>query len=222
MNELLTVLGAVFLGEIGDKTMLVCIWLTTVYSVRHVLSGVIPSCFAVPLAGIALGVLAKTWLPEVAIRGLGAALFFYLVYWSIKEAQEGDEVQKKTGRFGAVLTSFVVFFVAEFADRTQMITIAATTQGGDWVLDWLGSAFGLIAANLVAIYLFKRYGRHVPRRAVMYIGGLLFLASGVWLVLDMSGISRPYSIAVAIAMIVFGLNRSAYRWSARKFGFAGS
>ena len=60
LNEFLAVLGAVFLGEIGDKTMLVCLWLTTVYAVRPVLIGVIPAWFAGPLIGIIIGFSPKT------------------------------------------------------------------------------------------------------------------------------------------------------------------
>jgi len=218
MNELLAVLGAVFLGEIGDKTMLVCLWLVTVYAVRPVLVGVIPACFAVPLIGIAMGVAAKAWLPELAIKLLGVALFFWLVWWSIREAQESDDFEKKASRFGVIVDSFTVFFIAEMADRTQFITVAATTQGGDWVADWLGSAFGLVLANLIAVGLFKLAGRNIPRRHVMYVAAVLFLASGVWLLLEVFGLP---SMAGAILIGMLGLNPWAYRWSARRFQFAG-
>lgn len=218
MGEFFAVLGAVFLGEIGDKTMLVCLWLVTVYAVRPVLIGVIPACFAVPLIGIVMGVAAKAWLPEVGIKLLGVALFFWLVWWSIREAQEEDDFEKKSSRFGVTADSFVVFFIAEMADRTQFITVAATTQGGDWIADWLGSAMGLVLANLVAIAIFKFAGRNIPRRHVMYVAAVLFLASGAWLLLE--ALEFP-STAGALLICMFGLNPWAYRWAARHFQFAG-
>ncbi|OGG69929.1 hypothetical protein A3F27_02030 [Candidatus Kaiserbacteria bacterium RIFCSPHIGHO2_12_FULL_53_13] len=217
LNEFLAVLGAVFLGEIGDKTMLVCLWLTTVYAVRPVLIGVIPACFAVPLIGIIIGVAAKTWLPEWAIKLIGAALFFWLVWWSIKEAREEDDFEKKPSRFGIIVDSFVVFFIAEMADRTQFITVAATTQGGSWVIDWLGSALGLVLANLVAVGLFKLAGKNVPRRQVMYIAAVLFLIFGAWLILEAVGLP---STVVAVIICILGMNPWAYRWAAKFFKFA--
>ena len=212
MDEFLLVLGAVFVGEIGDKTMLVCLWLVTVYAVRPVLIGVIPACFAVPLIGILMGVVFKTYFPETIIRLGGAALFLYLCYWSIREAQESDDFEKKPSRFGVIVDSFVVFFIAEMADRTQFITVVATTQGGDWVADWLGSAVGLVLANLVAIALYQFAGRNIPRRYVMYVAAVLFLASGVWLLFYVGGVTQPTAWTIG-AMVVVLFNPVTVYWA---------
>lgn len=83
---------------------------------------------------------------------------------------------------GGALAAFLVVFVAEFGDRTQLLI--ATLAARHALAPVLGGlALGYALTNLLAVVVGSLLGSALPDRAVGVVGGLLFLAFAVWTLL---------------------------------------
>lgn len=240
MKEFFDVIKDVFVGEIGDKTMMVTLGLAELFAIRWVLLGIAPSCFFVPAVGVLIGAGLKGVLPVAAITYACAALFAALAWWSICEAQAGGvetrtertpkwwhrfvpgtalrwvrigvfllheaiaelKVWAKRAWWASVVLAFILFSVAETADRTQMITITKTVQGSDWAVDWFGSSVGLLAANIVALLVFYFARWLLRRRVLMFSAAVLFAVSAGRMLLLILGGHEPQWYWVVLATAV--------------------
>ena len=114
----------IFLGELPDKTMFANLVLATRGKPVQVWLGA-AGAFAVHVAiATTIGVAIFAVLPKRAVDGVVAALFLggaiYAWWLSGRPADEGP-AEPVPGR-NAVLTAFVVIFVAEWGDLTQVLT----------------------------------------------------------------------------------------------------
>jgi putative Ca2+/H+ antiporter (TMEM165/GDT1 family) len=230
----------VFIGEIGDKTMMVTLGLVEVLALSWVLVGIAPSCFFVPAVGVLIGIGLKGIIPLWLINYACALLFIGLVVWSIKEAQERDDEEEEEESSWAILRwisavvdrlkiwakasgpgtaalAFAMFSVAEMADRTQVITITKTVEGSKWDMDLIASGVGLLLANLVAVVIFFTARQLLKRRFLMYGAAVLFAVSAVRIVAETAfhynvGWYWWLSSAVVLAVVT-------YPWAAKFFDF---
>lgn len=80
---------------------------------------------------------------------------------------------------GELVLSFLVIFIAEFGDKSQLLALAFATRYGFWTV------VGGITAATASVHLFSvaigaAVGSAIPRGPVSIIAGLAFLAFGVW------------------------------------------
>lgn len=80
---------------------------------------------------------------------------------------------------GAALTAFVVVFVAELGDRTQLLLLALATRHAVLPVA-VGTLLGYSVTTVVAVALGAVVGSALPETAVQVGGGLLFLGFAVW------------------------------------------
>jgi Ca2+/H+ antiporter, TMEM165/GDT1 family len=87
----------------------------------------------------------------------------------------------------APLTIGTAFILAERGDKTMLATITLATTEEPWGT-WLGSTFGMVAADAIAIATGAFFGTRLPERAVKVFAagafvpfGLLLIAEGIGL-----------------------------------------
>lgn len=109
---------------------------------------------------------------------------------------------------GAALTAFVVVFVAEFGDRTQLLLLAlATRHRATPVVGGLLIGYGTM--TVLAVALGAAIGSALPDTVVQVGSGLAFLGFAVWTVLggedqddddvDDRGQRHPLALMASIA-----------------------
>ena len=203
----LYVFGLIFAAEIADKTMLVTIFLVRKYKVWQVLIGIIPACYGVSLLGVGATHFAKGFLSGFWMDIIAGTLFIVLGIWSFKEMNEEDDTEARSwlATFAAPVIAFVEFFIAEMADRTQGATITLSSGHGSFLLYWNATSLGLIAANLGAIIVMTKWGRNIPRKALMYAAGVLFFAFGVYTIPNALGFRVTALIGTVAVCVVGGL-----------------
>ncbi|MCX7590767.1 MAG: TMEM165/GDT1 family protein [Kiritimatiellae bacterium] len=93
------------------------------------------------------------------------------------------------------LSTFVLIFLAELGDKTQLAAMAraAAGEGDKWTV-FLGASTALVLATLLAVLAGDAIGRVVPVRYLKVAAGVLFFAFG--LVLIRSGLAAEKPIAV--------------------------
>ena len=83
----------------------------------------------------------------------------------------------------AFWATFILFFLAEIGDKTQVATVllAAHFQSVFWVTP--GTTLGMLAANVPVILAGQWLVQRLPISAAHKMASLLFITLGVWTLL---------------------------------------
>ena len=191
----LTVLGTVFIAEMGDKTQLMLIAMTSKYKIRHIVIGTAAAILVLNgLAVIAGGLLneflkSNLWI----IKAIACAAFFYFSVTSLASDDDDEEAGDSKFNF-APLAVFATFFVAELGDKTQLTAITFGATNGlnmDSINIWVASSIGLFTADIIGMMIgYFLHGKtpdsffHILAFAIFAVFGFINLPSAVYLFLN--------------------------------------
>lgn len=177
MDAVLNSFLLVFVGEMGDKTQLLALILAARYRKPWtILAGILVATLFNHALATWVGTFAAAHVdPKYLKYGL-AFMFFAFSIWVLFPDKEEDV--QTTGRFGAFMTTVVVFFLAEMGDKTQLATIALGARYSSIALVTFGSTIGMLASNALAIFLGDRFLKRVPMKWVRIAACFLFAAFG--------------------------------------------
>lgn len=82
----------------------------------------------------------------------------------------------------AAASAFVIIFLAELADKTQLMLIGMSARAKSPHMVFLGAAMALIASSLLAVVAGEYILRAVPIRAVRMGTGVAFLGIGALMI----------------------------------------
>jgi len=183
MDALLPPLVVAFLAEFGDKTQLLAILLAARFP-RHgaVIGGIVVAALinsvAAAIGGAAIAAMithrAIALLLAVALLGIALGNF-----WPVKAKDTASD-----WKLGAFATSAVAFLILEFGDKTQLAMAGFAARGHAPALTAIGATIGVVAANVPAVLLGRRFPRLVPVRAIRIGVGVVLLVVALWVGLD--------------------------------------
>ncbi|OYQ62268.1 hypothetical protein B9G53_23095 [Pseudanabaena sp. SR411] len=193
------------ISELGDKTFFIAVILSMRYDHRTVFSSVLSALAFMTVLSVLLGqavsLLPKTYTHYGAIALFlifGVKLIIDAIRMSpnsteevVKEAQETVEEQKQQiaiplfgkmlaryPQIGIWIQAFVMTFLAEWGDRTQISTIALAAAN-DPVFVTLGAILGHGICTVIAVIGGRMVAGRISERVITGIGGVLFLIFGV-------------------------------------------
>jgi putative Ca2+/H+ antiporter (TMEM165/GDT1 family) len=179
MEAFLISASSLLFAEIGDKTQLMAL----VLAVRFrrpvtVLAAILIATVLLNGMAVAVGaVLGKLLGPDVLRWALGLS-FLGGAWWALAAADEPDDAVAPPSRYGAFVTTFVAFSLAELGDKTQFATAALAMKfNGASVV--LGSTVGMALAILPAVVFGEQVCKFLPMKFVRWATGALFAAVGV-------------------------------------------
>ena len=148
-----------FIAEMGDKTQLMLIALTSKYKLRDIILGTAAAILVLNGLAVLAGGLVSEFIPAWLIKVIAALAFLYFAASTL--AGSNDEEDEGSGRSGirfAPLAVFCTFFVAELGDKTQLtaITFGANEGMSSALIVWLGCSLGLL--NTLAFAIFSVFG----------------------------------------------------------------
>lgn len=191
MEAFLTSTAVVALAEIGDKTQLLAILLATRFRkpvpiIAGILAATLANHFLAALVGHSIAGL----LDSPAFRYAIAAGFIAMALWTLVPDKIDDDMKTPT-HAGVFVTTLVAFFLVEMGDKTQIATIGLGAQFGTHMIDVLavtaGTTFGMMIANVPAVYLGEALIKRVPLGTVRIVAASLFFALGLWLLASLQG-----------------------------------
>lgn len=179
MEAFLISTGIVGLAEIGDKTQLLAFLLAAKF--RKPLP-IVLAIFVATIANHAFAAAVGAWItsmlgPDVLRWVLGVS-FLAMAAWTLIP-DKLDEDETRLAKYGVFLTTLIAFFMAEMGDKTQVATVALAARYHDIVSVVLGTTFGMMLANVPAVYLGDKIANRVSLRLVHGIAALVFAALGV-------------------------------------------
>jgi len=176
LQDLLVPLVAVGLAELGDKTQLSVLLLSSKTKKHtHLLLGVMLAFFLVDGAAILAGSLISGALPLDTIRLVSGAIFIFFGVMTLRENTE--KCEEEISLKNPFLSGFTMIFAAELGDKTQ-ITAGLFAAKYDAMMVLAGTMIALAVLSITAIYLGKIVLNKLDKCTISKIAGILFILIG--------------------------------------------
>ncbi len=177
------------LAEFGDKSQLVCMTLASRHRGLPVALGAIAAFAVLNLLAVMFGAAVSAWLPAWVVTLAVGLLFavFGIAALRFNEEEDDEKIIEQAGK-SIFATTFLMIFLAEFGDKTQ-IAVAGLGSTGTGLPVWLGSTLALSTTSLLGIYAGQRFVGRLPLKWIHRVSGVLFL------ILAMLALSRLIAAA---------------------------
>ena len=206
------VLFTQFIAEMGDKTQLMLVAMTSKFKLKDILLGTGVAILVLNGLAVLAGGLVSTVVPTWLIRLIAGAAFLFFAATTLKgDDDEEENVKDRKIKF-APLSVFCTFFVAELGDKTQLtaITFGANEGLSAAVVVWLACSLGLFAADVIGLlvgYLLKSKAPEGILNTVAFfifsIFGILTLRQGFGLLMGAeSSMVLPLTAVVTVAFVI--------------------
>lgn len=177
--------GVVALGEMGDKTQLLAIVLAATFRRPWpIVAGILVATLVNHTAAGAVGGWVAHALGPDVLRWVIGLSFLAMAGWMLIPDKVDDDAADGKQRFGVFGTTVVAFFLAEMGDKTQIATVALAARYADVVHVVLGTTFGMLLADVPAVFLGDKIAQKVSMRLVHGIAAAIFAVLGVLTLLN--------------------------------------
>lgn len=172
-----------FIAEMGDKTQLMLIALTSKYKLRDIILGTAAAILVLNGLAVLAGGLVSEFIPAWLIKVIAALAFLYFAASTL--AGSNDEEEEGNGRSKirfAPLAVFCTFFVAELGDKTQLtaITFGANEGMSSSLIVWLGCSLGLFLADILGMLLGYLLKSKTPEGLLNTLAFAIFSVFGIF------------------------------------------
>lgn len=167
------------LAEIGDKSQLVCMTLAARHRPAPVIIGAISAFAILNLLAVLFGAAFAAWLPEWLVILAVAILFATFGISSLRyRAEEEDETIEEKPGHNVFITTFLLIFLAEFGDKTQ---IAVAGMGSTVTISavWIGATLALASTSILGVIAGRKLMQKLPLLWIHRISGAFFLLLAV-------------------------------------------
>lgn len=188
-----TVFTIIFLLELPDKTALATLLLATRHRPLPIFLGSAAAFVIQSAVAVAAGSLLSL-LPREPIR-IGAGILFLgmaaviirqnLKKEEVDEAREIEREEQKQRRPFA--TAFLLVFVAEWGDLTQLATAALQARYRDAVTVFVAATAALWVVAAIAVVLGNRLGAWIPQRPLQFSAAGVMVLAGIALISGILG-----------------------------------
>jgi putative Ca2+/H+ antiporter (TMEM165/GDT1 family) len=190
------------ISELGDKTFFIAVILSMQHPRKLVFPGVTLALMAMTILSVMFGQILSSIAQNSQIYVHYGEIVLFIAFglkllydgWKmtpvheqgvIEEAREEVEKAKINNQsenvWGILLKSFVLTFIAEWGDRTQITTIAlaAGNNGNNAIGVTGGAILGHAICALIAVIGGRVIAGRISEKQVTLIGGILFIIFGV-------------------------------------------
>ena len=179
MDAFLVSTGIVALAEIGDKTQLLAFLLAARFRrPLPIVLGILVATIANHAFAAAIGAWISSVMGPQTMRWVLGVSFLGMAAWTLVPDQLDDDDTAPADR-GVFLTTLLAFFVAEMGDKTQVATVALAARYASMLAVVAGTTFGMLLANVPAVYFGERIAKRIPLKLVHGIAAAIFAALGV-------------------------------------------
>lgn len=182
MQSFLISTSLVALAEMGDKTQLLALLLAARFRkplmiilaillatiLNHAIAAVLGQCLAQMVAPIFMH-----WLLAFSFIAMGL--------WMLIPDQLEDESAhlQRWQKYGVFVTTFVLFFLAEMGDKTQVATVALAARFDSILAVLLGTTLGMMIANAPAVFIGDKMAHRLPIAMIHRLAAAIFCLLGL-------------------------------------------
>lgn len=164
-------------SEMGDKTQLLAFSLASRFRKPWaVMGGILVATLANHALASSVGTWVSTHVPARVMAAVLAATFIGFGLWTLKP--DTLEESGKPPRFGAFLTTVILFFLAEMGDKTQLATVAMAARYQSVLQVTTGTTLGMLVSDGLAVFLGEKLAHKVQMKWLRWIAAGLFFVFG--------------------------------------------
>jgi putative Ca2+/H+ antiporter (TMEM165/GDT1 family) len=187
VGAFLGIFALIFLLELPDKSMIATVVMSTKVRPTSIVIGASVG-FMVQM-GIAVAAGSLLTLLPAHLKDLVVALLFlggaaYLLLSSEEKVEKvgaaNAEAEHPATRWREITTAFVVIFLGEFGDLTQIQAANFSAKTHQPLEVFLAASLALIVVSFLGAYGGQLLQRVVPLRMIRLAGGLIFAGLGVY------------------------------------------
>jgi putative Ca2+/H+ antiporter (TMEM165/GDT1 family) len=174
----LAVFPIIFIGELPDKTMFASLVMATRGHARLVWLGAAGAFLIHVVIATTVGVALFAILPHRVVDGLVAAMFLLGALYAWRESAKDEEelAETEASKHGVVLTAFIVIFVAEWGDLTQILTVNLAARYHSALSVGVGATLALWAVAGVAVVSGQTLMRYVNVSTIRKVTAAILVA----------------------------------------------
>jgi putative Ca2+/H+ antiporter (TMEM165/GDT1 family) len=193
LAALATVFGVIFIGELPDKTMFASLLLATRGRSGLVWLGVAMAFLVHVAIAVTVGGVLLTLLPHRLVLVVVALMFLFGAIMSFR-AKDGDDdgmdaAHYRPNNARTVGTAFLVIFIAEWGDLTQILTANMAARYNDAIGVGIAATLALWLVGGIAIAAGKLI-RRLPATLIRRVTGAALLVLAALAAFDaLTGIS---------------------------------
>lgn len=177
----------VALTEFGDKTQLLAFVLATRFrNPWAVLSGIFVATILNHSLAAFFGSVVSQYIPADTLKWILGLTFFAFAAWIL--VPDKDEEMQQHNRFGAFITTTIVFFLAEMGDKTQLSTVALAARYDNIIAVTFGTTMGMMFSDGLAVIFGEKVTEVISMKWVRRIAAISFVVFGVLII---AGFCRP-------------------------------
>ncbi len=190
-----------FIAEMGDKTQLMLIALTSKYKLRDIILGTAAAILVLNGLAVLAGGLVSEFIPDWLIKTIAALAFLYFAASTI--AVDDDDEEEGSGKSKikfAPLAVFFTFFIAELGDKTQLtaITFGANEGMSAALVVWIGCSLGLFAADILGMLVGYLLKSKTPEGLLNTLAFAIFSIFGVYTLYQGLKLIRTYVCPIPV------------------------
>ena len=179
MEALFASTFTVAIAEIGDKTQLLALLLAARFKNKTaIITGMLLATLFNHFAAAWLGQWAIGWVSPDIARYLVAVSFFAIALWVLIP----DKIDAEESRFykmGPLIATFILFFLAEMGDKTQIATIVLSAKYDALAMVVAGTTLGMMIANVPVVFIGHFSADKLPMQWIHRGCAALFALLGV-------------------------------------------
>ncbi len=192
-----TVFVTIFVVELPDKTFIATLVLATRYRPLLVWIGVAAAFLVQTVVAVLFGGLISR-LPETPVHIAVAALFLVAGILLIRGAGKADTEEEFAAKaaadapgWHAVTTSFLILFLAEWGDLSQLATAGFVARRGEPLSVGIGAFLALALVSALGAVIGRALLKRLRLAVIRRVGGGICLFFAFLLTLDLLGVALP-------------------------------
>ncbi len=179
MEALFTSTSTVALAEMGDKTQLLALFLATRFASKTpIVLGILIATLLNHAVSAWFGSTIAAWIPTYFASWIVGFSFIAVGFWLLipdKDDSEDNQLLK----YGAFCATFMLFFLAEIGDKTQIATVLLGAHYGSVWAVLIGSTLGMMMANVPVVFAGRWLMDKVDANCTRKLACVLFIIIGI-------------------------------------------
>lgn len=171
------------LAEFADKTQLLIIVLSSkTKKYFNLFWGIILAFAIVDGVAILAGSLVANLISPNIMKIIAGGIFIFFGLITLIKREEEIKFNKK--ELNPFITGFLLIFLSEWGDKTQIAAATFATQYNPWLV-FLGVILAMSIMSIVSIFLGNFLMKKIKPKSMSIISGLLFITIGIFTIITL-------------------------------------
>jgi len=181
MVPLVTAFSMIFLAELGDKTQLAAMSLSSKSSEISVFAGAMLAFFLVDGVSALIGGELLSFLPGKIVSVSSGLVFIFFGVFSLIRHEKKVSVERRKETF---LKTFSLISLMELGDKTQLASVFLAAELKNPLIVLLGVMLAFSIVTGIGVIFGAKLLRLLPERYIRIGGSILFMFFGLIFILN--------------------------------------